>query len=277
MELTIDEFGTLSDLIYRRVGIRLESKKIYFLSKRVENRLEFSAISTAAEYIRYLRFSDGQGAEFQSLVNLLTINETYFFRDFPQLQAFAEHCLADVVERKLAAHDRTLRIWSAGCSTGEEAYTLSIILREMLEDISAWDVVNLASDIDETVLKKARAGVYEARSVKDVPEEYLSKYFKQNRGGEFALSEKIKTSVRFEHLNLADKAALRERRGFDFIFCRNVLIYFDDVSRKQLVDHFYIALNKGGFVFLGSSESVGRITAAFKVTRTGGYLSYCKE
>ncbi len=277
MELTIDEFGTLSDLIYRRVGIRLEPKKIYFLSKRVENRLGSSAISTAAEYIRYLRFSDGHGAEFQSLINLLTINETYFFRDFPQLQAFAEHCLADVVERKLAARDRTLRIWSAGCSTGEEAYTLSIILREMLEDISAWDVVNLASDIDETVLKKARAGVYEARSVKDVPEEYLSKYFKQNGRGEFALIEKIRTSVRFEHLNLADKAALRERRGFDFIFCRNVLIYFDDVSRKQLVDHFYIALNKGGFVFLGSSESVGRITAVFKVTRTGGYLSYCKE
>jgi chemotaxis protein methyltransferase CheR len=277
VELTVDEFGTLSDLIYRRIGIRLEPKKIFFLSKRVENRLDFTGISSPAEYIRYVRFSDGAGEEFQSLVNLLTINETYFFRDFPQLQAFAEHCLADVVERKLAARDYTLRIWSAGCSTGEEPYTISIILREMLDDVSAWDIINLASDIDNTALKKARAGIYEPRSVRDVPEQYLSKYFKKNGGETFALSDKIRNSVRFEHLNLADKPALREKRGFDFIFCRNVLIYFDDVSRKQLVDHFYIALNKGGYVFLGSSESVGRITTAFKLTRAGGYLIYCKE
>ena len=218
MELTVDEFGTLSDLIYRRIGIRLEPKKIYFLSKRVENRLGSQESPLPAEYIRYLRFSDGAGAEFQNLVNLLTINETYFFRDFPQLQAFAEHCLADVVERKLAARDRTLRIWSAGCSTGEEAYTLSIILREMLEDISAWDIVNLASDIDETVLKKARAGIYEARSVKDVPEEYLSKYFKENGGGDICGIRKDKDFGEIRTSEPRRQGGAQGKKGIRFHF-----------------------------------------------------------
>lgn len=277
MEITLDEFERLSDFIYRKSGIRFEPKKIYFVVKRVEKRMDALAIKTFTEYLRYLRFSDRDGREFQSLIDLLTVNETYFFRDFPQLQTFAEHCLPDVVNKKLSCKDMTLRIWSAGCSTGEEPYTLSIILYEMLDDIKDWNVEILASDIDRRALERAKRGVYDRRSIKDVPSEYLNRYFLAHSNGSFVIGEEAKSVVKFEHLNLSDRMVLRKWRGFDFIFCRNVLIYFDDVSRKQVVDHFYIALNRGGYIFLGSSESIGRITTAFKMKRADNYIVYCKE
>lgn len=276
MNITMDEFESLSDFVYRRAGIRFESKKIYFLSKRIEKRMEELGMETPFEYIRFLRFSDGGNSEFQNLMNLLTVNETYFFRDFPQLEAFAEHCLLELTERKAACGDKVLRIWSAGCSTGEEPYTLAIILLEMIEDFKDWNVQILATDIDLTVLEKAEKAVYCARSVHDVPPEYLVRYFGERPNGLYALSHQVKKMVEFEHLNLADKEAIRKKRGFDLIFCRNVLIYFDDVSRKQAVDHFYVALDPGGYIFLGSSESVGRINTAFKLKRAGGFLVYYK-
>lgn len=277
MDLSNNEFNTLSDLIYRKIGIRFELKKIYFVSKRVEKRIEALSLETPMEYIRYLRFSDRDGMEFQALINLLTVNETYFFRDYPQIQSFAEHSLPEVIERKIAQGDNTLRIWSAGCSTGEEPYTLAIILQEMFEDLSEWKVEILASDIDERVLALSKAGIYDKRSVKEMPEVYLRKYFRPGKPGTYHLSSKIKSMVSFEHLNFFDRLDMRKRKCFDFVFCRNVLIYFDDSSRRQVVDHFYIALNKGGYIFLGSSESVGRITTAFKLKRSGDFLAYCKE
>lgn len=276
MEITIDEFDRFADLIYRKTGIRFEQKKIYFVSKRIEKRMEILGIDKPDDYLRYLKFSDKNGREFQELINLLTINETYMFRDFTQLQAFAEYCLPEVVDRKMAKNDYTVRIWSAGCSTGEEPYTLSIILHEMFEDISEWDVKILATDIDEVALKKCNEAIYESRSVKDVPEEYLDKYF-LIKGDKYMVNNDIRSIVQFEHLNLGDPFAIRRYKNFDFIFCRNVLIYFDDQSRKRIVDHFYIALNKGGFIFLSSSESLSRITTAFKLKRLGGHLVYTKE
>ncbi len=277
MELTVDEYERLSDFIYRKAGIRFEARKIYFLSKRVKQRINELGMKDPSEYIRFLRFLDNDGAEIQNLLNLLTINETYFFRDFPQLQCFAEHALADVTEKKAAAGDMTLRIWSAACSSGEEPYTLAIILCEMLDDISEWDIEIIATDIDRNILGKARQAVYSDRSVKNVPAEYRKRYFDSGLTGSHKLRDEIKRFVRLEYLNLADRAGMRKMRGFDFIFCRNVLIYFDDVSRKQVVDHFYIALNHGGYIFLGSSESVGRINTAFKVKKAGGHLVYMKE
>jgi chemotaxis protein methyltransferase CheR len=274
--LTPDEFQRFADLIYRRTGIKFEQKKMYFVAKRIEKRMEELNIENPLEYLRLIKFADGNGGEFQNLVNLLTVNETYFFRDFPQLQAFAEHCLVQVVENKNKKGDGTIRIWSAGCSTGEEPYTLSIILHEMLEDISAWQIEILATDIDLNALKKAEEGVYESRSVKDVPPEYISKYFIRFKD-KYIIKEKVKNLVSFEHLNLFDGQAIRHKKGFDFIFCRNVLIYFDEVSRRKVVDHFYVALAKGGFIFLSSSESLSRITTAFKLKRLGGHLVYTKE
>lgn len=274
--ITASEFETLSDFIYSKTGIRFEYKKLYFISKRIKKRMDALGIQTVSEYTRMLRFADPVGQEFQRLTDLLTINETYFFRDFPQLQAFAEHCLLDLAEAKAKRGDLTMNIWSAGCSTGEEPYTLAIILFEMLDNFPSWNIKILASDIDFTVLDKAKKGIYGDRSLRDMPSSYLRRHFRERSDSLYSVSKQIRKMVRFEHINLSDKNEIRKKRGFDFIFCRNVLIYFDDVSRKRLVDQFYVALNPGGYTFLGSSESVGRISTAFKIKRAGGYIVYYK-
>lgn len=274
--LSIDDFQRLSNFIYRKIGIRFEPNKLYFVSKRVEARMAALGIDSPRSYVRHLLFSTDT-EEFQQLTNLLTVNETYFFREFPQLEAFAEHCLSRVVERKLATGDRSLRVWSAGCSTGEEPYTLSIILQEMFEDIRSWDVEIVASDLDRNVLRRAADGLYGRRSVKDVPQDYLDQYFRPSGPEAWRVTDDVRRLVRFEHCNLADADAMRAKRAFDFVFCRNVLIYFDDVSRKRVVENFYLSLNKGGYIFLGTSESIGRITTVFTLQRLGSHLVYCKE
>lgn len=275
-EFDVYDFDRLAEVIYRKAGIRFEQKKIYYLAKRVGKRMLALNINTPGNYVRFLKFQDHSGTELQNFLNLLTINETYFFRDFNQLQAFAEYCLEKLVSKKKEGGDRSIRIWSAGCSSGEEPYTLAIILMEMLDNPAEWDLNILASDIDQEVLKKARTAVYKARSLKDIPAEYIERYFRQS-AGLYHLDAKIKDMVTFRHINLSDRKQIRTCNNFDFIFCRNVLIYFDDISRKKVVDHYYIALNKGGYIFLGSSESASRINSAFKIEKSGSHLVYRKK
>lgn len=275
--LSPEEFEILANFIYHKSGIKMEANKTYLLNNRVQKRIKELRFSGAAEYIRYLKYSDKNGAELQEFLNLVTVNETFFFRDFPQLEAFVE-CVKAVVELKMQNNDYTLKIWSAGCSTGEEPYTLSIILHEILDDVTKWKITILASDIDQVVLRKAVNGVYEHRSIKDTPAEYLDNYFIYNREKQtYQVTDSVRSIVQFEHLNLNDKDRMRLKRNFDIIFCRNVLIYFDDESRRRAVEVFYSALNEKGYVFLGSSESMGRITLAFKLMRLNKFLVYCKE
>lgn len=275
MELAIEYFIKLRDLIYERTGISYEENKIYYLKKRLQARMEARQMKEVDEYIKYLKHLDHNGREFQELMNLLTVNETYFFREFSQLQVYAESCLNEVIEKKLAAGNHTLKVFSAGCSTGEEPYTLSIILKEMLDNFNRWDVLVKAGDIDENVLAYARRGIYDKRSVKDVPPTYLRHYF-SHKGEQYAIKPEIKDMVVFEHLNLMDRRALRLEDNYDFVFCRNVLIYFDDLSRKQVVDKFYAMLNPGGFIFLGHAESLSRISTAFKIRRMDDHIVYQK-
>ncbi len=275
--LSPEEFEILAQFIYHKSGIKLEANKTYLLNNRIQKRIRELKINNAGEYIRILKYSDKEGVELQELLNLVTVNETFFFRDFPQLEAFAE-CLKAVVDRKMQKNDFTMRIWCAGCSTGEEPYTLSIILNEILDNVADWKLHILASDIDKSVLAKAEIGVYEERSVKDVPSEYMKKYFKQDLHKKTArVSDGIRSIIQFEHLNLSDRDKMRTKRNYDFIFCRNVLIYFDDNSRQRVVNNFYSTLNEKGYIFLGSSESMGRITSAFKLIRLNKHLVYCKE
>jgi len=274
MHINSDDFNDLTSFIYKKSGIKFEAKKMYFINKRVGKRLEELGLESVREYMRYLKFKD-DGDEMQALMNLLTVNETYFFREFHTLETFAEHCLQEIVEDKKKRGDKTIRIWSAGCSTGEEPYTLGIIVREMLDNFKNWDVQIHATDIDEVVLEKAKNAIYDDRSIKDVPNSYYKKYFETVRGCHIPVKQ-IRDMVTLEHLNLMDRMSMRKKRNYDFVFCRNVLIYFDEISRKQVVDHFYISLNNGGYIFLGHSESVGRITTAFKMKRFGSNVVYFK-
>jgi len=244
------------------------------VKKRLHQRMEAGGFDRVEDYIRHLKIFDPQGREFQQLMNLLTVNETYFFREFSQLQVFAESCLQEVIEHKIQTNNRTIKILCAGCSSGEEPYTLGIILREMIEQFSSWEVFIKAIDIDENILVAARKGVYDQRSIKDVPPPYLQRYFTVPSSGKYAIDQDIKDMVVFEHLNLMDRRALRYEEDYDFVFCRNVLIYFDDVSRKQVVDKFYGLLRSGGYIFLGHAESLSRISSAFKIRRLSNHIVY---
>jgi len=277
MILALKDFATIRDEVYRQLGIYFEDSKVAFIQKRIEKRMETLRMDSFADYGFLLRFGDKKGHEIQALANLITTNETYMFREFEQLQAFADFCLPMILKPLEKANDRRLRIWCAGCSSGEEAYTLAIILQEVMHDWRTWDLKIRATDVDQVRLDMARRAIYDERSVKEVPPEYFDRHIKPLPAGYFGIKPETTKLVEIEHLNLSDRMAMRAMRSFDFIFCRNVLIYFDDASRKAVVDHFYNSLKPGGFIFLGHSESIGRISTAFKLMRVGEHLVYRKE
>jgi len=267
------QFKLFQSFINRKTGIFFDEKKKYFLESRISSRLEECGLEDPEEYF-YLINQDPE--ELSAFVSSITISETYFFRDYPQLKMFAEEILPSVCEEKRKKGVKSLRVWSAGCSTGEEPYTIAIILLEMLEDFNSWTVDILGTDINIKSLRKCKEAVYSPRSVKDVPFEYKRKYFISS-DTRYVLKPEVKMLVRFDYLNLNDRIKMQSMRGFDFIFCRNVLIYFDTETSKKVISYFYDALNKGGYIFLGSSESISRLSSAFKLVRFKGGLAYMKE
>ena len=274
--ISAEHLEKLGQQIYRKLGLYFDDKKKYFLKTRVAKRMAALGMDDPNDYIFMVSYADTNGLEMQELANLVTTNETYMFREYDQLQGFANYCLPEVLSAKQDRGERTLRIWCAGCSSGEEAYTLAMIVQEVFPQSQSWDCKIVATDIDENMLRKVEAARYEQRSINDVPQEYKDKYLIAEGEG-YAVRRRTAAMVESRHLNLNDRMALRAMRGFDFIFCRNVLIYFDDLSRKSVVDHFYNALNPGGYIFLGHSESIGRVTTAFKLKRFENHLVYVKE
>ena len=275
-ELSGDQFGKLTQQIYQRLGLHFEEKKNYFLQKRVERRMDALGLTDPQDYVFRICYADPNGQEMQALANLITTNETYMFREYEQLEAFANCCLPEVLSVKQSRGEQELRIWSAGCSSGEEPYTLAMILQEVFPQSQYWNCEIVATDIDQNMLAQGARARYWWRSIRDVPAAYLEKYLVKD-GDSYIVREKTASLVRFEHLNLHDRMGMRAMRNFDFIFCRNVLIYFDDRSRKAAVDNFYNSLNRGGYIFLGHSESIGRISSAFKLKRVETHLVYAKE
>lgn len=272
MILSEELYNKFTSFIYQRTGIAYENNKKYYVQKRIEKQVERLQVDSFNEYYHLLKFSENT-AEFDHLMNDLTVNETYFFRDFPQLRNFAEDVLPLVVREKRKNNDYKIKIWSAACSTGEEPYTLAIILQEMLDEPEKWDLHIIASDINTNVLQSAKIGLYDYRSIRDVPPEYLEKYFTL-RNEKYLINGSLRKNINFRKINLMDSKAIRDVTGCDFIFCRNVLIYFDDRSRAKVLGDFYNSLNPGGFLFLGHSESVGRISSAYKPQRIGDTIVY---
>ena len=274
--ISAEHLEKLGQQIYRKLGLYFDDKKNYFLKTRVAKRMAALGMDDPNDYIFLVSYADTNGLEMQALANLITTNETYMFREYDQLQGFANHCLPEVLSAKQDRGEKSLRIWCAGCSSGEEAYTLAMIVQEVFPQSQSWDCKIVATDIDENMLLKAAAARYEQRSINDVPQEYKDKYLIAEGEG-YIVRRRTAALVELRYLNLNDRMALRAMRSFDFIFCRNVLIYFDDLSRKSVVDHFYNALNPGGYIFLGHSESIGRVTTAFKLKRFENHLVYVKE
>lgn len=269
------EFKQIRQYIYERSGLFFDDNKKGYLEKRLIVRMNQLEIQAFTEYFYKLKFNESD--EFSRLMELITTNETYFFRNIPQLNTFSYHILPELLNRKADSGDFRLRIWSAGCSSGEEPYTIAIILKERIAYIEDWDVEIYGTDISYRVLKLAQAGEYHPRSLMDTDESIIRKYFTYDAlNNKYKISDEIIKMVRFKHLNLYDEEQMARFKNFDIIFCRNVLIYFDESSRKKVVEMFYDSLVPGGYIMLGYSESMLRITRAFEMLRMGSDITYRK-
>ena len=265
-----DDFLKFQEYFYRKTGIRFEDTKRYFVDKRLVERMGHTGSANFREYFSKLRF-EADGTELQALVNLMTVNATYFFREDYQFDCLVNSILPEIVARK--KNRSPIRIWALPSSSGEEAYTIAMCLIERWPGIDSHDVEIISSDIDTNILTQARAGLYSARSTMHVPESYLRKYFKKTAAG-FQIDDTLRNAVEFTRVNLQDPADVKPYRNFDVIFCRNLLIYFDDVSRKQAAETFYDALQPGGFILLGHSESMSRISSLFRVRKFEDAIVY---
>ena len=237
--------------------------------------MEAIACQALADYYALLT-ADASGQEFAELLKLLTTTETYFFRNRQQLQSFEEEVLPAVLKRKHAAGLSALHFWSAGCSSGEEPYTLAMQLLETIPDIQRWKISIVGTDINTQVLERAKEGVYAARALRDTPPKYKTKYFTREHE-KYCLNDQVKQMVSFRPGNLLNEHDTALLQQLDCIFCRNVLIYFDLESSKTVVNRFYDSLARNSYLFLGHSESLFRITTIFKLVRLEHSLVYYKE
>ena len=255
------QFETLRKIVYDRAGIYFQDSKKYVLESRLARRLEELEFDDFDQYLVFLTSGPYQLDEFQEMFNRITINETSFFRNEPQLEVFESRVLPELLEKRKAV--KKLRIWSAACSSGEEPYTLAMILHRSLGiRLADWKIEILGTDISEKVLKIAQGGRYPHYAIKSTNEMVLNRYFKQD-GREYVLDEEIKSMVHFEKLNLKDVYAARRFGTFDVIFCRNVMIYFDEPMKKGCAQMFHRQLADDGTLMIGHSESLRNLDVAF--------------
>ena len=271
--ITEDDFQKFREFFYRKTGINFDSAKRYFVDKRLVERIQATRSADFRSYFSMLRFQ-ASGEEVQLLTNLMTVNETYFLREEYQFNCLVNSILPEIVRHK--TDTGPIRIWCIPSSSGEEPYSIALYLMERWAGIAKWDVEIISSDIDTGILHKARVGRYSQRSVQHLPVEWLVKYFSRI-GDEFQISNDLLQAVEFTRVNLADAADTRPYRNFDVIFCRNLLIYFDDASRKSAAETFYDALKPGGFICLGHSESMSRISSLYKVRKLPEAIVYQKS
>jgi chemotaxis protein methyltransferase CheR len=267
-----EDFQKFREYFYRKTGIQFESTKRYFVDKRLVERMHATGNPLFRSYFTMLRFQ-ASGEELQTLTNLMTVNETYFFREEYQFKCLVNSILPELVSRKKDAGP--LRIWVLPSSSGEEPYSIAIYLLERWAQINSYDVEIIASDIDTRILDQARAGLYSARAVGQLPAHFLQKYFRRV-DTEYQIVDDLRGAVEFTRVNLSERADTRPYRNFDIVFCRNLLIYFDDVSRKAAAETFYDALKPGGFICLGHSESMSRISSLYKVRKFPEAIVYQK-
>ncbi len=269
-------FLQFRDFIYQKSGIYFPENKKYLLESRLKQRLSALKLSSYEEYFR--KINNGLAKEeLNHLFDAITINETYFFRNEAQLNALRQLVIPELIPQALQSPSKSIRLWSAACSSGEEAYTLALIMKEeFLPRYPGLRAEVLGTDINTQVLKVAQQGIYREYAIRKVPPHYLQKHFRQV-GMRYEISPEIKQMVRFARVNLFDKFALQRIRNVDVIFCANVLIYFDDKSKRQVVSYLYDSLKPNGYLFLGYSESLHGISHAFKPIHFEKTIVYKKE
>ncbi|MFA6686309.1 MAG: protein-glutamate O-methyltransferase CheR [Desulfuromonas sp.] len=263
MNISDSEFAALRKMIYTRFGINLTEKKRSLLVGRLQKMLRTNKINTFEDYYRHLE-QDTSGKAVSDLINLISTNYTYFNREKEHFDYYLSTALPSVCEALHKRGEKDLRIWCAGCSTGEEAYTLLMLTHEYLgSEYPRWDAGLLATDISERVLTTARAGIYPADRVASLPEKLQRKYFTKLQSGQMQVNQNIRQEVTFRRFNLMN-TSFPFKRPFHIIFCRNVMIYFDQTTRDALVQRFHRFLEPKGYFFIGHSETLGRDSELFR-------------
>jgi chemotaxis protein methyltransferase CheR len=252
------EFTRLSEFIYKTCGIKLPSGKRTMLEARLSKRLRVLGLKGYDAYCDYLFSDDGMHEELVSMIDLVTTNKTEFFRESPHFDYLARHAVPDLMRRHGAGMQRPFVIWSAGCSTGEEPYTLAMVLSELAAVHRGFRFLILATDISTRVLDAAKNAVYDEEKVGPVPDALRRKYLlrgKNAKSGLYRIVPELRELVRFRRLNFMD-GDFGMREPMDVIFCRNVIIYFDRPTQERLLKRFCSHLFEGGYLFMGHSETV---------------------
>src|SRR5581483_5862420 len=256
-------------------GIYQPDEKLYLLAARCGRRIKAVTAKTPTEYLEHLTVRGTRENEFRLLLNEITIGETYMFRSPQQLDALRTVILPHLVQAKSAMGFKRLRLWSAGCSTGEEPYTLAMfLLEESATRLAGWTFDILATDLNDNSLATARAGIYGDYSLRNTPEALKRKYFTAHDDKHLQVSDQLKSVVRFDRVNLNDDQRMALLKGIDLIFCCNVLIYFDLNSKRKVMQHLYTNILPGGYLFLGHAESLYHVDDRFQLVHFPGAIAY---
>ena len=266
----------IRDLIYQVAGIFQPDNKLRFLEDRCMKRMQALSVATLRDYFDCLTVKPIRQTELVSLLNEITIGETCFFRNQPQLDALRNVVLPHIVEARTKLALRHLRVWSAGCSTGEEPHTLSMLLMEELDGrLKGWTFEVMATDLNERSVTHAKQGLYGAYSTRNLTTYFKQKYFVAS-GDNLQVNSEVKSHINFTRVNLLDDMRMSFLKGFDVVMCCNVLIYFDVVSKRRVIQHFYNNLLPHGYFFLGHSESLYGVSEDFRLVHLPSATAYVK-
>ncbi|WP_159674663.1 protein-glutamate O-methyltransferase CheR [Andreprevotia sp. IGB-42] len=263
------DFERFRDYFYRKTGIDFDLSRRYFVDRRLIERIAALGLDSFRDYFMQLR----NGNEIEHLINIMTVNESYFFREEYQFRCLVQSMLPELLARKNGA---PIRIWSMPCASGEEPFSLALYLMTHWPALETHDVELLASDIDTQALAAAREGIFSERAVKQLPAALRQRYFEPFGEERYRLDADVRDCVAFSHVNIVDAAQVAAIGAIDVVFCRNLLIYFDDVSRRLAAANLFDSLNPGGFICLGHSESMSRISSLFNVRKFPDAIVYQK-
>ncbi len=276
LPLSEKDFALFQSFLIEESGLYFDKDRAQLLHLALWRRLQELQYNSYQEYYTLLQRQPEGRFELVRLLNLITIGETYFFRNRPQFDALIDTILPEIIQNKMYSSQRCIRIWSAGCSKGDEPYSVAIAIIEVLPLFENWNISILGTDINSEALAYAREASYTQRDVAQLPRVYLNKYF-QRKGIRYVLNNKVRGLVRFEYHNLArDSFNLQGMHDLDIIFCRNVTIYFDLPTTKRIIDNFYDCLAPGGYLFLGHAETLWQITTKFEIKELPQTIVYKK-
>jgi chemotaxis protein methyltransferase CheR len=275
---TIDPvYRQIRDLVYKVSGIYKAEEKLYLLADGCARRMKQLTVLTPREYWDHLTAHPSRDGELRQLLNEITIGETCLFRSQPQIDALRKVILPEIVAEKTKLITKRLRIWSAGCSTGEESYTLAMSMLEEGERLlKGWTVEIVATDLNDRSVETAKSGIYGDYALRSTTDYFKRKYLSTFDEKKLQVRPEVKKLITFSRLNLQDDSKMLFMKGFDLVFCCNVLIYFDGSSKAKVINHFFSNLNFGGYFFLGTSESLMNLNDKFHLVHFPGTIAYWK-